>query len=57
MIVNVQTLKDIAEIEFSDIVISEDVVISSHISDNPELALKEFLGFVSKHVKKEPLES
>lgn len=57
MIVNVQTLKDIAEIEFSDIVISEDVVISSHISDNPELALKEFLGFVSKHVKKEPSES
>lgn len=122
MIVNVQTLKDIAEIEFSDIVEdvivdlnelrimlidgsfidvwfslkltgrysyhwerrfidgsvyrhdnaphlrwkdistfpkhfhngSEDIVISSHISDNPELALKEFLGFVSKHVKKEP---
>ena len=125
MIVNVQTLKDIAEIEFSDIVEdvivdlnelrimlvdasfidvwfslklkgrysyhwerrfidgsiyrhdnaphlrwkdistfpkhfhngSEDIVISSHISDNPELALKEFLGFVSKHVKKEPSES
>jgi len=122
MIVNVQTLKDIAEIEFSDIVEdvivdlnelrimlvdgsfidvwfslklkgrysyhwerrfidgsiyrhdnaphlrwkdistfpkhfhngSEDIIISSHISDNPELALKEFLGFVSKHVKKEP---
>jgi hypothetical protein len=36
---------------------SEDFVISSHISDNPELALKEFLGFVSKHVKKEPSES
>jgi hypothetical protein len=125
MIVNVQTLKDIAEIEFSDIVEdvivdlnelrimlvdgsfidvwfslklkgrysyhwerrfidgsiyrhdnaphlrwkniptfpkhfhngSEDIVISSHISDNPELALKEFLGFLSKHVKKEPSES
>jgi len=122
MIVNVQTLKDIAEIEFSDIVEdvivdlnelrimlvdgsfidvwfslklkgrysyhwerrfidgsiyrhdnaphlrwkdiptfpkhfhngSEDIIISSHISDKPELALKEFLGFVSKHVKKEP---
>ena len=119
MIVNVQTLKDIAEIEFNDIVVdviitdlnelriilidgsfidvwfslklegrysyhwerrfidgsiyrhdnaphmkwrnittfpkhfhdgSEDIVISSHISDNPELAPKEFLGFVSKHV-------
>ena len=36
---------------------SEDIVISSHISDNPELALKEFLGFVSKHVKKEQSES
>jgi len=125
MIVNVQTLKDIAEIEFSDIVEdvivdlnelrimlvdgsfidvwfslklkgrysyhwerrfidgsiyrhdnaphlrwkdiptfpkhfhngSEDIVISSHISDNPELALKEFLNFLSKHVKKEPSES
>ena len=125
MIVNVQTLKDIAEIEFSDIVEdvivdlnelrimlvdasfidvwfslklkgrysyhwerrfidgsiyrhdnaphlrwkdistfpkhfhngSEDIVISSHISDNPELALKELLGFVSKHVRKEPSES
>jgi hypothetical protein len=125
MIVNVQTLKDIAEIEFSDIVEdvivdlnelrimlvdasfidvwfslklkgrysyhwerrfidgsiyrhdnaphlrwkdistfpkhfhngSEDIVILSHISDNPDLALKEFLGFVSNHVKKEPSES
>jgi hypothetical protein len=36
---------------------SEDIVISSHISDNPELALKEFLGFASKHVKKEPSEA
>ncbi len=36
---------------------SEDIVISSHISDNPELALKGFLGFVSKHVKKESPES
>jgi len=32
---------------------SEDIVDPSLISDNPELALKEFLTFVSKHVKKE----
>jgi len=32
---------------------SEDIVISSRISDNPELALKEFLTFVSEHIKKE----
>jgi len=36
---------------------SEDIVIASHISDNPELALKEFLSFASKHVKKEPSET
>jgi hypothetical protein len=35
---------------------SEDIVITSHISDNPELALKEFLNFVSNHFKKEPPE-
>jgi len=32
---------------------SEDIVISSRIADNPELALKEFLTFVSEHIKKE----
>ena len=32
---------------------SEDIVDPSLISDNPELALKELLTFVSKHVKKE----
>lgn len=31
----------------------EDIVISSYISDNPESALKEFLTFVSEHIKKE----
>lgn len=31
---------------------SEDVVIPSHISDNPELALREFLNFVSNRIKK-----
>ena len=31
---------------------SEDIVIESHISDNPELALREFLQFVSMHLKK-----
>ncbi len=36
--------------------VSEDIVISSHISDDPELALKEFLSFASKHIKKEPSE-
>jgi hypothetical protein len=32
---------------------SEDIVTSSHISDNPELALKEFLSFVVTHIVKE----
>lgn len=32
---------------------SEDIVILSHISDEPAVALKEFLDLVSKHVKKE----
>ena len=32
---------------------SEEIVISSRIADNPELALKEFLTFVSEHIKKE----
>ena len=32
---------------------SEEIVISSQISDDPELALKEFLTFVSEHIKKE----
>lgn len=32
---------------------SEDIVVSSHIADSPELALKEFLTFVSEHIKKE----
>jgi hypothetical protein len=31
---------------------SEDAVISSNIPDNPEEALKEFLTFVSEHIKK-----
>ena len=31
---------------------SEEIVISSHIDDNPELALKEFLTFVLEHIKK-----
>lgn len=57
MIVNVQTLKDISTFPKHFHNGSEDIVISSHISDNLELALKEFLGFVSKHVKKEPSES
>lgn len=30
---------------------SEDIVIASHISDNPELALREFLSFVLKYLK------
>lgn len=30
---------------------SEDIVISSRIADSPELALKEFLTFVSEHIK------
>jgi hypothetical protein len=32
---------------------SEDIVVSSHISDNPESALKEFLSFASERIKKE----
>jgi len=32
---------------------SEEIVISSRIADNPELALKEFLTFVTEHIKKE----
>ncbi len=32
---------------------SEDIVISSHISDSPELALKEFLRFVAMHIIRE----
>jgi len=32
---------------------SEDIVVSSHISDNPEAALKEFLSFASERIKKE----
>lgn len=31
---------------------SENNVISSHISDNPELALREFLGFAVKRIAK-----
>ena len=30
---------------------SEESVILSHLPDNPELALKEFLTFVSEHIK------
>lgn len=36
---------------------SEEIVDSSDISDNPELALREFMMFVAKHIKKEPPES
>jgi hypothetical protein len=32
---------------------SEEVVVSSHISDAPESALREFLRFVIKHIVKE----
>ena len=32
---------------------SEDIVVSSHISDSPESALKEFLSFASERIKKE----
>ena len=32
---------------------SEDIVVSSNIADNPELALKESLTFVSEYIKKE----
>jgi hypothetical protein len=32
---------------------SEDIVVSSHISDFPELALREFLRFVVRHIVKE----
>ncbi|MEW6087463.1 MAG: DUF6516 family protein [bacterium] len=31
---------------------SEQTVLPSHISDNPELALKEFLNFVIKNIVK-----
>lgn len=31
---------------------SEDVVISSHIPDDPESALREFLQFAAKHIVK-----
>lgn len=32
---------------------SEEDVISSHIPDNPEDALKEFMTFVSEHIRKD----
>jgi hypothetical protein len=32
---------------------SEEMVITSYISDDPELALKEFVGFALKYLKKE----
>jgi len=63
MIVDIAKLKDIIEIQFSEIV--EDVVLTdinelrivlidgSFISDNPESALKEFLSFASERIKKE----
>ncbi len=31
---------------------SEETVVESHISEDPELALREFLSFVVKHMKK-----
>jgi hypothetical protein len=30
---------------------SEDIVVQSHISENPEIALREFLSFVVKHIQ------
>ena len=32
---------------------SEDTVVPSHIPDNPELALREFLSFAVRHIAKE----
>ena len=31
---------------------SEDIVIPSYLSDNPEIALREFLNFTIKHIAK-----
>jgi hypothetical protein len=46
MIVDIEKLKDIIEIEFGEI------VVSSHISDSPESAVKGFLSFASERIKK-----
>jgi hypothetical protein len=34
---------------------SEDIVISSHISDDPEFAVREFLNFAAKHIVRGPI--
>ena len=57
-IIDTDRLRLIAEVEYADIVTwpshfhngNESNVIGSHLSREPEIALREFLGFVRQHL-------